>query len=232
MANVPVRTMTATCDHRLLSMQQIAENHLPLVGSLVRRFPRCGAEPEELYQQGCVGLMKAIARYDPGMGTAFSTYAAAMIIGEMRMLARLYAPIHIPRPERELRARIKHIQADLTAILHREPTLQELSASLRVHAEDLILIMEDISVSSTDAVREDGQSVFACIRDPDDWQTRMELMDLLEHLDEPDRSLMHCRCIEGLSQAETGRCLGLSQIQVSRRECVIRRRLRNEWYIQ
>jgi len=211
------------------ALHALAENHLPLVAAMVRRFPGSWREREELYQQGCVGLMKAIARYDPAYGTAFSTYAAAMILGEMRMLTRLEAPLHIPRRDRELRSRIRRAQSALTASLGREPTIQELSSMLRVEPSELVLAMEEISVTSMDAPSERGGQFADMIPDPDDWMNRILLKDLISRLPRQDRQLLLLRHRFGLSQAETARRLGMSQVQVSRRETHIRQQLLKAW---
>lgn len=225
------RALLAARERGREELQAFAEDHLPLVAAMVRRFPPGLYEPEELYQQGCIGLMKAIARYRPECGTAFSTYAVPVILGEMRMLARQVAPIHVPRPERELRQRIHRMSAALSASLQREPTIQELAAAMRMDAAELMLGMEEISVTSSDSSPlEDGAPLLETFPDEDDWLTRVELKDLLEHLPQSDRQLMQLRHVQGLSQAETGRRLGMTQIQVSRREAVLRRQLRREWY--
>ena len=212
------------------AMQAFAEDHLPLVAALVRRFPPGQYETEELYQQGCIGLMKALARYQPDLGVAFSTYAVPVILGEMRMLSRQNAPIHIPRPERELRSRIRRMTESLSAALGREPTVDELATALRMDAADLMLLMEEVSVASTDAVPVDGSPLAETLPAEDDWLARMELRDLIGRLPERDRQLMLLRCRDRLSQRETARQLGMTQIQVSRREAVLRRQLRAEWY--
>ena len=212
------------------AMQAFAEDHLPLVAALVRRFPPGQYETEELYQQGCIGLMKALARYQPDLGVAFSTYAVPVILGEMRMLSRQNAPIHIPRPERELRSRIRRMTESLSAALGREPTVDDLATALRMDAADLMLLMEEVSVASTDAVPEDGSPLADTLPAEDDWLARMELCDLIGRLPERDRQLMLLRCRDGFSQTETARQLGMTQIQVSRREAVLRRQLRAEWY--
>jgi len=211
------------------ALQTAAENHLPLVLTMVRRFPGHEYEPEELYQQGCIGLMKALARYDPSRGTSFSTYAAAMILGEMRMLSRLTAPLHIPRTDRELHARIRRLTDELTRQLHREPTVQELASVMRMDAADLILLMEEVTVTSTDAMTSRDTPLHEFLPDTDDWLTRLELQDILSHLPEQDRDLLRLRWSEGLSQTETGKQLGLTQLQVSRREAVLRRTLQKQW---
>lgn len=208
------------------AMQRIAEDHLPLVGAMVRRFPHHGREPEELYQQGCIGLMKALARFDPERGVAFSTYAAAMILGEMRTFCRNDTPVHIPRPEREARTRIRRAIDQLTAHLGREPTMAELSSLLRMDAAELALMMEDVTVTSCDAETEGGTPFLDSLPDPDDWQRRLELRDAFSRLPEADRRLLFLRHGEGLSQQETARRLGMTQMQISRRESVIRSLLR------
>lgn len=209
--------------------QLLAENHLPLVAAMVRRFPGCGREREELYQQGCVGLMKAIARYDPTMGAAFSTYAAAMILGEMRMLCRLDAPVHIPRTDREKRSRIRRAQERLTVQLGREPTITELAAILRMEPAELVLAIEEVSVASLDTPNAQGTALAELLPDPNDWMNRLLLNDLMNRLPETDRRLMILRYRVGLSQKETGSRLGMTQVQVSRREMLVRARLRKAW---
>ena len=206
-----------------------AEQHLPLVAAMVRRFPYRWREREELYQQGCVGLMKALARYDPEMGTAFSTYASAMILGEMRMLSRLEAPVHVPRKEREKRSRIRRAQEMLTATLGREPTIQELASLLRMDASELVLAMEEITVTSLDAPNEQGSRLQDLLPDGDDWMKRLMLRDLIRHLPEQDRRLLLLRYRFGFSQTETARRMGMTQVQVSRREAAVKAHLRQEW---
>lgn len=230
MTQLPVRRSyrLSTAEHR--DVRALAEDHLPLVAALVRRFPPGLHEPEELYQQGCIGLMKALARYRPECGTAFSTYAVPLILGEMRLLSRQYAPIHIPRPEREQRQRIRRMTSQLTATLSREPTINELAAALRMDPTDLLFLLDDVTVSSTEASSDDGSPLIEALADEDDWLSRMELRDLIAQLPERDRQLLTLRHIEGLSQAATAHRLGMTQIQVSRREAVLRRQLHDAWY--
>lgn len=206
-----------------------AENHLGLVRIMLKRFPHSICEEEDLYQQGCLGLMKALARYDPERGSSFSTYAASMIIGEMRMYSRLTAPIHISRTEKEQRARIEKAAALLTAKLAREPTMQELSAVLKIEPAELALLLEEVSVTSADAVTESGTSLWETISTEEDWLSAVELRDLLRHLSSQDQALIRYRCFDGLSQAETAHLLNLTQVQVSRRERVLKKLLRDEW---
>lgn len=209
------------------ALQELAEDHLPLVAAMVHRFPPCQHEREELYQQGCIGLMKALARYDPAYGTSFSTYAAPLILGEMRALCRLDAPIHIPRTDKALQRRIAHARDHLTLALGREPTMQELAAVMRMDAHELILVMEQVQVTSCNA--SSGRTLIDLIPDHDNWMERLMLRDLLSRLSQQDQRLILLRLHMGRTQTETARSLGLSQVQVSRREMAIKRELRQAW---
>ena len=204
------------------ALQALAETQLPLVGMLVRRFPASGISKEELYQQGVVGLMKALRQFDPTRGTAFSTYAAAMILGEMRMLRRMDAPIHIPRTELEMRRRIREAESALRADLGREPDVKELADALHMDAAELMLHMEEITVASTDAQSAEGSPLADLLADPEDWQMRLELRDVLSRLPQRDQLLVALRHRAGLTQHQAGQRLGMTQMQVSRRERVIR----------
>lgn len=204
------------------AMQALAEKHLPLVGMMVRRFPALGESREELYQQGVIGLMKALRQFDPTRGTAFSTYAAALILGEMRMLHRQRTAMTVSRREQELRQRIRHAEDALSARLQRAPSVTELANELHMEPAELMLHMEDITVVSTDAASPDGKPLADILPDPEDWQKRVELRDILARLPAMDRQLILLRHRVGLTQSEAGQRLGMTQMQVSRREKVIR----------
>lgn len=203
------------------AMQALAEKHLPLVGAMVRRFPATCAR-EELYQQGVIGLMKALRQFDPSRDAAFSTYAAAWILGEMRLLTRTAQPLHIPRTEVALRRAIRQAEQSLSATLHREPTVQELSAEMRMDATELMLHLEEVRVVSTDAQSPGGSALLDLLPDPEDWQSRLELRDILDKLPALDRKLILLRYRVGLTQREAGMRLGMTQMQVSRRERIFR----------
>lgn len=202
------------------AMQALAEQHLPLVRAVARRFPS-SLPREELFQQGVIGLMKALQRYDPSQGTAFSTYAIPLILGEMRWLQRQQSPLHLPRTERELRQHIWQAGARLTTELHRDPTVSELAAALHMDAAELALHLDQITITSTDA-----EENAAILPDPEDWQKRIELRDILAKLPKKDQQLILLRHRTGLTQQQAGQRLGMTQMQVSRREKIIRDLLR------
>lgn len=207
------------------AMKALAEKHLPLVLTMARRFPSAWSR-NELCQQGVIGLMKALRHFDPSRGTSFSSYAAALILGEMRTLARFAQPLRIPRTEAALRRAIRQAEATLTATLHREPTISELAGEMHMDAAELMLHMEEITVTSTDALSPSGSSILDFLPDPEDWQSRLELCDILGKLPVLDRKLILLRYRLGLTQSQAGQRLGMTQMQVSRREAVIRTLLR------
>lgn len=200
------------------TLQFQAEKHLPLVRALARRFPY--GDQEELIQQGVIGLMKALRSYDPTRGTTFSTYAVPMILGEMRTLQR-QATVHLSRREHDLRQRIRRTQQLLMQTLHRDPTITELAHMLAMDAADLTIHLEDITVVSTDA-----DEHAAILPDPEDWQKRIELQDIISKLPIMDQQLLLLRHRVGLTQTQAGQRLGMTQMQVSRREKIIRTLLR------
>ena len=108
--------------------------------------------------------------------------------------------------------------------------MQELASALRMDAASLVLLTEEVSVASSDAPAADGAPLADTIADPEDWPSAVELREMLCHLPEADRQLLHLRHTLGFTQAETARCMGLTQVQVSRREMLLRRQLRKAWY--
>ena len=211
---------------------EAAEDHLPLVRMLCRRFDPLNREPEELYQQGCVGLMKALNRFDPSMGVKFSTYAVPVILGEMRALTRISAPCHSPRRDRELRIRVRRAEALLRQEKRREPTVTELALTLRMEPAELALALEDIATVPLDApLNGSAHPVAELIPDPqgESWLNRLLLQDLLERLSQREQKLLYLRWRKGLTQAETARALGMTQVQVSRAEMRLKGQLRRQW---
>lgn len=212
---------------------EAAEDHLPLVRMLCRRFSPLGREWEELYQQGCVGLMKAVNRFDPAMGVKFSTYAVPLILGEMRALNRLAAPCHVPRRDRELRARVRRAEALLRQEKQREPTVQELALALRMDPTELTFALESITAVSLDAPAqaEEARPLAEMLPDPggEGWLNRILLRDLLARLSQREQKLLFLRWRMGRTQAETARALGMTQVQVSRTEMRLKAQLRQEW---
>jgi RNA polymerase sporulation-specific sigma factor len=166
------------------------------------------------------------------MGVKFSTYAVPVILGEMRTLTRISAPCHIPRQDRELRARVRRAEALLRQQNHREPTVTELAMALRMDPAELTLAMEEIATVPLDApLGGSTHPVAELIPDPqgESWLNKLLLQDMLERLPQRERKLLYLRWRQGLTQAETARALGMTQVQVSRAEMRLKSQLRRQW---
>lgn len=207
------------------------EQNLPLVAHIAKRFGRAEAEYEDLFQTGCIGLMKAIRRYEPGFGTAFSTYAVPVIMGEMRRLLRDGGQVHVARSIREKAAAIARCEAEILLDAGRSPTFAELSEKTGLSREEIAisygarrpLVSLDAPAPGMDNVTngeliagEEGQEI----------EEGIVMRQLMESLAPEDRKLIELRYHAGKTQSETGEMLGMTQVQVCRREKKLIRQMR------
>jgi len=217
------------------AMQEIAAANLGLVRFVVRRMRAFGYEEEELYQQGCLGLVKAIKRFDAAQGTRFSTYAIPVILGEMRRYMRDNTALHVGRRYYEMAAKAQKAKARLQQLLGREPTIAEIALLLRVDPAELIQALESRQeVMSLDAPSDgagEGRDFTQILADPraDQWMERLLLEDALSRLPEVSAKVMYLRYIEGFTQAEAAKRLDVSQVTVSRLEARARSTMRVSW---
>jgi RNA polymerase sporulation-specific sigma factor len=184
--------------------------HLGLVRHVARRFAAAGLDAEELFQVGCVGLVKAAARFDPSLGAAFSTYAVPVILGEIQRHLRDQGPLAMGREAKRLARRAMEEQAALRQRLGREPTVGEVAAAVGAEPQELAAALEGIRPP---APLDEAQAAPGA----DLWD-RVELRLLLSRLPERQRRVIALRFFAGRTQAEVGRALGISQAQVSRLE--------------
>ncbi|MBE0467284.1 MAG: RNA polymerase sporulation sigma factor SigF [Candidatus Desulforudis sp.] len=207
--------------------ETLVNANLKLVCNVIRRFEGRGYDPEDLFQIGCIGLMKAIDKFDLTFKVKFSTYAVPMIIGEIRRFLRDDTPIRVSRSLKELAWKAQTTRERLQARLDREPTIGELSEELGIPREELVGALEAAHspTSLYEVVHQDeGDAIYVMdqVQNRDEsestWVERIALMELLEHLPERDRRIVIWRFFEDKTQAEVARNLGLSQVQVSRLE--------------
>lgn len=209
----------------LSSREAEARRHAGLVMSLARRFAG-RAEIADLYQAGCVGLLRAIDRYDQSRGTTFSTFAVPIILSEIVAYLRGSGPIHVPRPVRELAQKCRHAQDSFRAELSREPQATEIAARLGIDAADVVYAMESEAhvYSLFDQVSFDHESLELHEVLPGDLGVEtsvcesIALSDALSALSEIERRVVAMRFFEERTQAETASLLGISQPQVHRIE--------------
>ncbi len=211
--------------------EPLVTENLALVHACANRFRGRGAEYEELYSAGCVGLVKAAKGFDPGRGFAFSTYAVPVILGEIRRVFRDGGAIKVGRTLKEKARRAMQEKAALEAALQREPTVGELAARLGVSPEEAAqLITVSMPVLSLTADNEHAQRQLDVPVPPPDNALcdLLSLRTVLSTLGERDSALIRLRYFEGLTQSKTAERLGMSQVQVSRREKAILLTLREK----
>ena len=208
---------------------ELVKNNLGLVHSCANKFRGRGAEYDDLFQAGCVGLIKAADNFDESRGFAFSTYAVPVILGEIKRIFRDGGSVKIGRTLKEKSRNAMKIRDKMTNELGREPTVSELSEKLGldIHAtaELITVSMPTVSLTATD---EKGcVQLDIPVQAPEEMiSEKMALHSTLASLDTKDRMLIELRYFKGLTQVKTAEQLGMSQVQVSRREKVILTKMR------
>lgn len=207
--------------------EKMINGNLRLVLSVIQRFANRGESADDLFQVGCIGLIKAIDHFDTGHNVRFSTYAVPMIIGEIRRHLRDYNSIRVSRSLRDIAYRSLKAREKLTSDLGREPTVEELSKELEVKVEDVVLALDSVQdpVSLYEPVYQDGSDalfVMDQLKDEKEVDTDLvnsiALKDALLHLSEREKSILLKRFFEGRTQMEVAQEIGISQAQVSRLE--------------
>ena len=194
-----------------------------LVWSVARRFFGRGVDPDDLYQLGCLGFLKAVAGVDLSYGTQFSTYAVPKIAGEIRRFLRDDGTIKVSRSLKERAALIRTARQRLTGTLGREPTLAELSEATALQPED-IAVAETATCATESLQRRSGEDGFAL----EDVLTegemeekileRIALREAIAQLTDREQMVIRLRYFHGLTQDKTAKILGVSQVQISRIE--------------
>ena len=208
----------------------ITEN-LGLVHSCAHRFTGRGIEYEDLFQAGCMGLVKAFDAFDTERGVRFSTYAVPVILGEMRRLFRDGGTVKVSRSLKELSLKTTKERENFLLKNGREPTVSELSEILSVSAEEVTeaLCAAAPVISLTAGEDEGGGQTDVPVESPEDEITeRLSVIKAISDLEEKDRTLIKYRYYENKTQTETAKILGMTQVQVSRREKKILEILRRE----
>ena len=201
--------------------------NLRLVLSIVQRFANRGEQMDDLFQVGCIGLIKAIDHFDTSLDVRFSTYAVPMIIGEIRRYLRDNNPIRVSRSLRDTAYKALRAKEQLQNRLGREPKPEELAKALDIQTEDVLFALDAIQdpVSLYEPVYHDsGDTLFLMdqIRDEKDkddrWVTSLSLSEAMKHPGSRERYILNLRFFEGKTQMEVSNEIGISQAQVSRLE--------------
>ena len=206
---------------------KLIEGNLRLVLSVIQRFDKRGESPDDLFQVGCIGLMKAIANFDPTKQVRFSTYGVPMIAGEVRRYLRDNSAIRVSRSIRDVAYRVLQCKEALLIRLGREPTMEEISQELALPLEDVSEALDAVCapVSLYEPVYADGGdplTVMDQLRDTknteNSWMERIALRSAFATLGDREKQILSLRFVGGKTQTEVAALVGISQAQVSRLE--------------
>ncbi len=206
--------------------EQLISGNLRLVLSVCQRFSGRGENMDDLFQVGCIGLMKSIDNFNVDLDVRFSTYAVPMIIGEIRRYLRDNNAIRISRSMRDIAYRAMQVKEQLIVKNHAEPTVEEIARELQLPREDVVTALEAIvePVSLYEPVFSDGGEpiyVMDQIGDGNDdktWLEEITLKEAIRSLGEREKRIIGLRFFKGLTQMEVAAEIGISQAQVSRLE--------------
>ena len=212
--------------------EKIVEDNTGLVWSVVRRFMGRGHDEEDLFQIGCIGLIKAIQKFDRSYDVRFSTYAVPMIMGEIKRYIRDDGIIKVSRSLKELAAKAKRAKDSLQKSLGREPSVSEIADSLKVDVSELVLALDSMnapeSLSSTQG--EDERELIEKIDEGADTEgeiiDRLAINEALSRLKPRERQIIVLRYFSQKTQTQIAQMLGISQVQVSRIEKKVLRNMR------
>ncbi len=203
-----------------------------LIWSIARRYFGRGVDPDDLYQLGCLGFLKAVEGFDLEFGTQFSTYAVPKIAGEIRRFLRDDGSIKVSRSLKERAMMLRTVRQRLALQLSREPTLSELSAETGLQIEEIAAA--EAATGATESIqRKNGEDGFA-LEDvltmgemEEDLVEKIALREAITHLSEREQMVINLRFFHGLTQDKTAKILGVSQVQISRIEKKALEALRN-----
>ncbi len=211
----------------LTARSRLVEGNLKLVLSVVQRFVSRGENPDDLFQVGCIGLLKAIANFDTTKNVRFSTYGVPMIAGELRRYLRDYSPIRVSRSLRDTAYRVLQCKQALTDESGREPSVETIAAALQLPPEQITAAMDAMSapVSLYEPVYSEGGdalTVMDQVRDrkntDEQWIESITLREAIDKLSEREQRILALRFERGRTQMEVAGQIGISQAQVSRLE--------------
>jgi len=207
--------------------QELIEGNLRLVLSVIQRFGGRGENPDDLFQVGCIGLIKAISNFDPDKQVRFSTYGVPMIAGEVRRYLRDNSAIRVSRSIRDVAYKVLQCKEALITALGRDPTLEEIARELELPVEDVSQALDAVCapVSLYDPVYADGGdplTVMDQVRDTkntdEQWMEHITLRGAFAGLGAREKQILSLRFVGGKTQMEVAQKLGISQAQVSRLE--------------
>ncbi len=207
--------------------ETFVQGNLRLVLSVIQRFNNRGENIDDLFQVGCIGLIKAVDNFDLTQGVQFSTYAVPMIIGEIRRYLRDYNTIRVSRSLKDIAYKALYVKEKLINTNSKEPTVTEIAKELDLPKEDVVFALDAIAdpVSLFEPVYHDGgEAIYVMdqVKDgkntDDNWLENIAIAEALNHLNEREKHILDLRYFQGRTQMEVADEIGISQAQVSRLE--------------
>ena len=206
---------------------EFIQANLRLVLSVIQRFSNRGEQPDDLFQVGCIGLIKAIDNFDLSHNVRFSTYAVPMIIGEIRRYLRDNNSIRVSRSLKDIAYKAMHVKERLISKNSKEPTISEIAKELDLPKEDVVFALDAIAdpVSLFEPIYHDGgEAIYVMdqVKDTknvdENWLENIALSEAMKHLDEREKHILNLRFFQSRTQMEFAEEIGISQAQVSRLE--------------
>lgn len=206
--------------------EKLINGNLKLVLSVVQRFSGRGENPDDLFQVGCIGLIKSIDNFDTSHEVKFSTYAVPMIIGEIRRYLRDHNSVRISRSIKDNAYRAMQVKEQLTIKNQKEPTIDEIASELDIPREEVVLALESIvePVSLNEPVYSDGGDTIYIMdqigdkNDDKNWLDEIFFKEAIKKLNDREKKILNLRFMKGKTQMEVANEIGISQAQVSRLE--------------
>ncbi len=209
-----------------IARNKMIEGNLKLVLSIIQRFANRGENADDLFQVGCIGLIKAIDNFDTSLNVRFSTYGVPMIIGEIRRYLRDNNSVRVSRSLRDIAYKAMQIKEKILERFDREATVEEIAKELEINKEEVVLALEAVvePVSLYEPIFSDGNdSIFVMdqVGDSDDdknWVDEISIKEEIKNLPNREKQILSLRFLRGLTQMEVAKEIGISQAQVSRLE--------------
>ena len=207
--------------------EKFVNGNLRLVLSVIQRFNNRGENADDLFQVGCIGLIKAIDNFNTELDVQFSTYAVPMIVGEIRRYLRDNNSIRVSRSLKDIAYKALHVKEKLTNANSKEPTISEIAKELDLPKEEVVFALDAIAdpVSLFEPIYHDGgEAIFVMdqVKDTknidDNWLENIALNEAMRHLDEREKHILNLRFFQARTQMEVADEIGISQAQVSRLE--------------
>lgn len=222
-----VALLKRTKEGDMAAREELIAGNLRLVLSVIQKFSNRGENVDDLFQVGCIGLIKAIDNFNTDLDVRFSTYGVPMIVGEIRRYLRDNSSMRVSRSMRDTAYKVLQAKEKFMAEHQREPTMEEIAKMLDLKREDVVLAMDAIMdpVSLYEPVYSDGGDAI-CVMDQvkdskntdESWLEHIALKEAISHLSDRERHILSLRFFEGRTQMEVSAEIGISQAQVSRLE--------------